>query len=344
MVVGPGVRTGVPLLVDNPREVGADRVMNTLAAHRLFGTACVVVDFGTSTNIDVVSGQGRVPRRRARPGHRDLAGGAGHPGGRAAHASSWSGPRSVIGKNTVECLQSGVLYGFAGQVDGLVRRILAELGPKAGPVTVLGTGGLAPLMAGESETITEYVPGPDPARPAPDLPAQRPRSGFQRRARPARRRRRPRRDLSTAPRSTSRNRVVSLTVVTAELRDEPRPRTSPTTTFPSRCGSAGRSGRTCWPRATTRTRSPSRARTRLREVRAAHPDLPPDTATGDVVGVTGRVIFLRNTGKLCFATLREGDGTELQAMISLALVGAEELARWKADGRPGRPRVRRTAR
>ena len=67
-------------------------------------------------------------------------------------------PRSVIGQNTVECLQAGVLYGFAGQGDGLVNRIRAELGPKAGPVTVLGTGGLAPLMMGESETITEYVP------------------------------------------------------------------------------------------------------------------------------------------------------------------------------------------
>jgi lysyl-tRNA synthetase class 2 len=71
--------------------------------------------------------------------------------------------------------------------------------------------------------------------------------------------------------------------------------------------------------------------TGLRQVRDAHPDLPPDTATGDVVGVTGRVIFLRNTGKLCFATLREGDGTELQAMLSLALIGDEELARWKAS-------------
>lgn len=70
--------------------------------------------------------------------------------------------------------------------------------------------------------------------------------------------------------------------------------------------------------------------TSLREVRAAHPDLEPDTSTGDVVDITGRVIFLRNTGKLCFATLREGDGTELQAMLSLALVGADELARWKA--------------
>lgn len=78
-----------------------------------------------------------------------------------------------------------------------------------------------------------------------------------------------------------------------------------------------------YPVAVERTRT-------LREVRAAHPELPPDTATGDVVGVTGRVIFLRNTGKLCFATLREGDGTELQAMVSLALVGADELARWKA--------------
>ena len=92
VVVGPGVRTGVPLLVDNPREVGADRVMNTLAAHRLFGTACVVVDFGTSTNIDVVSAKGRVPRRRARPGHRDLAGRAGRPGRGAAHGGAGRGP------------------------------------------------------------------------------------------------------------------------------------------------------------------------------------------------------------------------------------------------------------
>ena len=157
VVVGPGVRTGVPLLVDNPREVGADRVMNTLAAHRLFETACVVVDFGTSTNIDVVSAKG------------EFLGGALAPGieislealatrAAALRTVELVRPRSVIGKNTVECLQSGVLYGFAGQVDGLVRRILAELGPRAGPVTVLGTGGLAPLMAGESETITEYVP------------------------------------------------------------------------------------------------------------------------------------------------------------------------------------------
>jgi type III pantothenate kinase len=157
VVVGPGVRTGVPLLVDNPREVGADRVMNTLAAHRLFDTACVVVDFGTSTNIDVVSVRG------------EFLGGALAPGieislealarrAAALRTVEVVRPRSVVGKNTVECLQSGVLYGFAGLVDGLVRRIVAELGSATGPVTVLGTGGLAPLMAAESETITEFVP------------------------------------------------------------------------------------------------------------------------------------------------------------------------------------------
>jgi lysyl-tRNA synthetase class 2 len=83
-------------------------------------------------------------------------------------------------------------------------------------------------------------------------------------------------------------------------------------------------GRDPYPVAVARTHT-------LREVRDAHPDLPPDTATGDRVGVTGRVIFQRNTGKLCFATLREGDGTELQAMLSLGVVGADELARWKAE-------------
>ncbi len=157
VVVGPGVRTGVPLLVDNPREVGADRVVNTLAAHRLFGTACIVVDFGTSTNIDVVSAKGEFLGGALAPGI-EISMDALATRAAALRSVEFVRPRSVIGKNTVECLQSGVLFGFAGQADGLVRRILAELGPGAGPVTVLGTGGLAPLMMGESETITEYVP------------------------------------------------------------------------------------------------------------------------------------------------------------------------------------------
>ncbi|NKQ58333.1 type III pantothenate kinase [Amycolatopsis sp. K13G38] len=156
VVVEPGVRTGVPLLVDNPREVGADRLVNTLAAHHLHPTACVVVDFGTSTNVDAISAKG------------EFLGGAFAPGieisvdalaSRAAQLRKveLAAPRSVIGKNTVECLQSGILYGFAGQVDGLVRRIVKELSSE-GRVTVLATGGLAPLVLKESETITEHVP------------------------------------------------------------------------------------------------------------------------------------------------------------------------------------------
>ena len=158
IVVQQGVRTGVPLLVDNPREVGGDRLVNTMAAHHLFGTACVVVDFGTSTNIDVSTAKG------------EFIGGAFAPGieisvdALAARAAQLRKvelvrPRSVIGKNTVECLQSGILYGFAGQVDGLVRRITAELEASgAGPITVIGTGGLAPLVVSESETIKHHIP------------------------------------------------------------------------------------------------------------------------------------------------------------------------------------------
>ncbi|GAA2791209.1 type III pantothenate kinase [Saccharopolyspora taberi] len=158
VVVEPGVRTGVPLLVDNPKEVGADRVINTLAAHHLHSTNCVVVDFGTSTNVDAISAKG------------EFLGGAFAPGieisldalaSRAAQLRKVElvRPRSVIGKNTVECLQSGILYGFAGQVDGLVRRIVAELeATHGGPTTVLGTGGLAPLVVTESDTISHHVP------------------------------------------------------------------------------------------------------------------------------------------------------------------------------------------
>ena len=155
VVVEPCVRTGVPLLVDNPKEVGADRVINTLAAHHLHSTNCVVVDFGTSTNIDAISARG------------EFLGGAFAPGieisldALAAQLRKVElvRPRSVSGKNTVECLQSGILYGFAGQVDGLVRRIVAELeSTQGGQTTVIATGGLAPLVVTESEMISHHVP------------------------------------------------------------------------------------------------------------------------------------------------------------------------------------------
>jgi len=153
-VVGPGVRTGVPLLYDNPREVGPDRVVNTLAAHTLYGGPAVVVDFGTSTNFDVVSAKG------------EFLGGALAPGieisvdalsARAARLFKVElvEPRSVIGKTTTEALQSGLLYGFAGQVDGMVRRIAVELGAQP---TVIATGGLSHLMISVCETLDHHEP------------------------------------------------------------------------------------------------------------------------------------------------------------------------------------------
>ncbi len=161
-IVEPGIKTGVPLLVDNPKEIGADRIVNTLAAHTLYGSdgPCIVVDFGTSTNFDVVSPKG------------EFLGGALAPGieisvdALAARAAQLRKvelikPKSVIGKNTVEALQSGTIYGFAGQVDGLVTRIIEELEllyPSAGQTTVIATGGLAPLVIGISETIDTYEP------------------------------------------------------------------------------------------------------------------------------------------------------------------------------------------
>ncbi|MDA2964906.1 MAG: type III pantothenate kinase [Actinomycetota bacterium] len=162
VIIEPGVKTGVPLLVDNPKEIGADRIVNTLAASTLYGKAgpAIVVDFGTSTNLDVVSPKG------------EFLGGALAPGieisveALAARAAQLRKvelikPKSVIGKNTVEALQSGTIFGFAGQVDGLVNRIideLEELYPNSGDVSVIATGGLAPLVLGISESIEFHEP------------------------------------------------------------------------------------------------------------------------------------------------------------------------------------------
>ena len=162
VIVEPGIKTGVPVLTDNPKEVGADRIVNTLAAHELYGEngPCIVVDFGTSTNLDVVSPKG------------EFLGGALAAGieisveALAARAAQLRRvelvtPKNVIGKNTVEALQSGTIYGFAGQVDGLVNRItdeLLNLYPDTGEVSVIATGGLAPLVIGVSETIDFHEP------------------------------------------------------------------------------------------------------------------------------------------------------------------------------------------
>lgn len=157
-IVEPGTKTGVPLLVDNPKEIGADRIVNTLAAHTLYGGPAIVVDFGTSTNLDVVSPKG------------EFLGGALAPGieisvdalaSRAAQLRKVEliRPKNAIGKNTVEALQSGTIFGFAGQVDGLVEKITAELAQSYDEApTVIATGGLAPLLIDVSTTIDEYEP------------------------------------------------------------------------------------------------------------------------------------------------------------------------------------------
>jgi type III pantothenate kinase len=155
VVVEPGTKTGVSIQTDNPKEVGADRIVNTLAAFELYGGPAIVVDFGTSTNLDVVSASG------------EFLGGALAPGieisldalaSRAAQLRKVEivKPRAVIGRNTVEALQSGAVYGFAGQVDGLVERIKEELG--APDAIVIATGGLAEVVIEASRTITHHEP------------------------------------------------------------------------------------------------------------------------------------------------------------------------------------------
>ena len=154
LVVEPGIRTGVPILTDNPKEVGADRIVNAVAAVHLYGGPCVVVDFGTATTFDAVSEKG------------EYLGGAIAPGiGISVEALSAAGaqlrkvelakPRNVIGKSTVEALQSGIVYGFAGQIDGIVERMVKELG---GNARVVATGGLAPVVLDASHMVDVHEP------------------------------------------------------------------------------------------------------------------------------------------------------------------------------------------
>ena len=157
VIVEPGVRTGVPVLMDNPREVGTDRIVNALAASELFGGPAVVVDFGTATTFDVISAKGEYVGGAIAPGIDISLEALGRRGAQLRKVELLR-PRSVIAKNTVEALQSGVLYGFASQVDGLVRRMREELRLRPDELTVIATGGLAPLVVDECEVFTEHEP------------------------------------------------------------------------------------------------------------------------------------------------------------------------------------------
>ena len=152
-VLGPGTKSGMPILYENPREVGPDRIADAVGAHDLYEGALVIVDMGTATVFDVVSAEG------------EYLGGAIAPGVAISlealyhHASALRSvelaePRSVIGRSTAESIQSGVLYGFAGQIDAMVSRIRVEIGD----CTVIATGGLAGLIAPHTTTISHVEP------------------------------------------------------------------------------------------------------------------------------------------------------------------------------------------
>ncbi|MEN3005829.1 type III pantothenate kinase [Dehalobacterium formicoaceticum] len=154
LVIGPGVRTGMPIKFDNPKEIGADRIVNAVAAYEKYGGPLVIVDFGTATTFDVVTKQGV------------YIGGAIAPGiGISTEALFMRAaklprvelikPNNVITKNTVNGIQAGIIFGFAGQVDGIVNRMKKELGEDA---FVVATGGLAELIQSESETIQKVDP------------------------------------------------------------------------------------------------------------------------------------------------------------------------------------------
>jgi len=154
LIVGPGVKTGMPIRYDNPKEVGADRIVNAIAAYDLYGGPLIIVDFGTATTFDVISKDG------------EYLGGAIAPGigistealyTRAAKLPriELSKPKTVIGKNTVTSMQSGIIYGFVGQTDGIITRMEKEIG---GKVNVVATGGLAELISQETNHIDRVNP------------------------------------------------------------------------------------------------------------------------------------------------------------------------------------------
>lgn len=157
VVVETGVKTGVPVLMDNPREVGADRVVNALAAATLYDGPAVVVDFGTATTFDVVSPKGEYVGGAISPGIDISLEALGRRGAQLRKVELLR-PRSVIAKNTVEAVQSGMVFGFASQVDGIVGRIIAELGVDPASVNVIATGGLAPVVVDECRSITDHQP------------------------------------------------------------------------------------------------------------------------------------------------------------------------------------------
>lgn len=151
LVVGPGVKTGTPILYDSPKDVGADRICNAVAAFEKVRDACIVVDFGTATTFDYVSKKGEYVGGSIAPGLLISVDALFQRASKLPRVEI-ARPREAVGRNTVHSIQSGIFYGYVALVDGMVRRIQKETGVRA---RVIATGGLAPLIAPECSTIDE---------------------------------------------------------------------------------------------------------------------------------------------------------------------------------------------
>jgi type III pantothenate kinase len=157
VVVGPGVRSGLPVLTDNPREVGTDRIANAMGAILHFGSPCIVVDFGVATTFEVINAKGEYVGGAIAPGVQvSLEALEAH--GAQLRQVELATPRSAIAKNTVEALQSGAVFGFAGQVDALVSRMREELGVPSEELEVVATGSYAEAMVEHCTTVTRHEP------------------------------------------------------------------------------------------------------------------------------------------------------------------------------------------
>ncbi|MFH1242199.1 MAG: type III pantothenate kinase [Pseudomonadota bacterium] len=150
MIVGPGLKTGMPIKYDNPKEVGADRIVNSVAAYDKYGTALVVVDFGTATTFDYISGEGAYMGGAIAPGVLISCEALFQNASKLPRVEIFARPRSVIARDTISSMNAGIIYGYAGLVDGIVNRMKKESGEE---LTVVATGGLAPLICDVSESI-----------------------------------------------------------------------------------------------------------------------------------------------------------------------------------------------
>jgi type III pantothenate kinase len=150
LFIEPGIKTGMPVHYDNPAEVGADRIVNAVAAYEKFKQACIVVDFGTATTFDAISGHGEYLGGAIAPGIGISAEALFERAARLPRVEI-KRPPHVVGSNTVHSLQSGLFFGYVGLVDGVLERMLGELGP----AKVVATGGIAPFIAGGSRFLCE---------------------------------------------------------------------------------------------------------------------------------------------------------------------------------------------